>query len=144
MRAAGVRRLTRRLGRRGTILTLKGVIASLYGYGQLIAPAPDLRGLHLLLKLMPLQAWATAWILAGLTALVCAWLPPRRDWPGFLAVWAITAPWSMAYLVAWWPLGEYPRGWVAASIFGAFGAVCLVAIGWDEPPRARTEPPHGS
>jgi hypothetical protein len=25
-------------------------------------------------------------------------------------------------------------------VFGAFGGVCLVAIGWDEPPRrARTE-----
>lgn len=140
---AAVRRLTRRLGRRGTLLTLKGVIATLYGYGLLVQPVRDRRGLCLLLKAWPLDAWAGLWIAAGVAALVCAWLPPRWDWPGFLAVWAITAPWSMAYLVAWWPLGEYPRGWVAALIFGAFGAVCLVAIGWDEPPRARTEPPHG-
>ena len=139
---AAVRRLTRRLGRRGTLLTLKGVIATLYGYGLLVQPVRDRRGLCLLLKAWPLDAWAGLWIAAGVTALICAWLPPRRDWPGFLAVWAITAPWSMAYLVAWWPLGEYPRGWVSALIFGAFGAVCLVAIGWDEPPR-RTEPPHG-
>lgn len=138
MRAAA-RRLGQQLGRRGTLLILKGIIATLYGYGQLAEPIRDRRGLCLLLKLMPLDAWGWAWITAGVTALVCAWLPPRRDWPGFLAVWAITAPWSMAYLVAWWPLGEYPRGWVAALIFGAFGAVCLVAIGWDEPP-ARTEP----
>lgn len=137
------RRLAERLGRRGALLTLKGTIATLYGYGQLVAPAADLRGLCLLLKLMPLQAWAGLWIAAGLGALACAWLPPRWDWPGFLGVWAITAPWSMAYLVAWWPLGEYPRGWVAALIFGAFGFVCLVAIGWDEPPRARTEAPRG-
>lgn len=139
---AAVRRLTRRLGRRGALLTLKGVIASLYGYGQLVAPPRDLRGLCLLLRWMPLDVWAGLWIAAGLTALVCAWLPPRRDWPGFLAVWGITAPWSMAYLVAWWPLDEYPRGWVPALIFGAFGMVCLVAIGWNEPPRARTEPPR--
>ncbi|MFK4100819.1 hypothetical protein ACI2L1_12230 [Streptomyces sp. NPDC019531] len=138
MRAAA-RQLGRRLGRRGALLTMKGTIASLYGYGQIAEPIRDRRGLCLLLKAMPLEAWGWAWIAAGVTALVCAWLPPRRDWPGFLAVWAITAPWSMAYLVAWWPLGEYPRGWVAALIFGAFGAVCLVAIGWDEPP-ARQEP----
>jgi hypothetical protein len=137
------RRLAERLGRRGAILTLKGTIATLYGYGQLIEPPRDRRGLCLLLKLMPLDAWAGLWIAAGLIALVCAWLPPRKDWPGFLAVWAVTAPWSMAYLVAWWPLGEYPRGWVAALIFGAFGAVCLVAIGWDEPPR-RTETARGA
>jgi hypothetical protein len=139
MRAA-VRRLGRRLGRRGTLLILKGSIAVLYGYGQLTQPSNQ-RGLCLLLKLMPLEAWAAAWMAAGLAALACAWLPARRDWPGYLAVWAITAPWSMSYLVAWWPLGEYERGWIPALIFGAFGLVCLVAIGWDEPP-ARSEPPR--
>ncbi|WP_330349286.1 hypothetical protein [Streptomyces sp. NBC_00582] len=138
MRAA-VRRLTLRLGRRGALLTLKGTIAVLYGYGQIISPLNDRRGLCLLLKAWPLTVWAGLWITAGAVALVCAWLPPRRDWPGFLAVWGITAPWSMAYLVAWWPLDEYPRGWVPAAIFGAFGAVCLVAIGWEEAPRARSE-----
>jgi len=138
MRAA-VQRLARRLGRRGALLTMKGIIATLYGYGQVIQPAPDRRGLALLLKLMSLEAWGALWMAAGITALVCAWL--RRDWPGFLAVWGITATWAMAYLVSWWPLGESPRGWVGALIFGAFGAVCLVAIGWDEPP-ARSEPPR--
>lgn len=53
MRAA-VRRLATRLGRRGTILALKGTIAVLYGYGQLTQPVPDRSGLRLLLKLMPL------------------------------------------------------------------------------------------
>lgn len=137
------RRLTYRLGRRGALLTMKGIIATLYGYGLLVEPLRDRRGLCLLLKAWPLDAWAGLWIAAGVTALVCAWLPPRWDWPGFLAVWAVTAPWSMAFLVSWWPLGEYDRGWVAALIFGAFGAVCLVAIGWDEPPR-RTEAARGA
>ena len=141
MRAAA-QRLARRLGRRGALLTMKGTIATLYGYGQIAQPPTDRRGLCLLLKAMPLDAWGGAWMVAGITALVCAWLPPRRDWPGYLAVWAITTPWSMSYLAAWWPLGESPRGWAAALIFGAFGAVCLVAIGWEEPPRARTEPPR--
>ncbi|HEX5596100.1 MAG TPA: hypothetical protein VFX61_08830 [Micromonosporaceae bacterium] len=139
MRAA-VRRLTRRLGRRGALLTLKGTIAVLYGYGQIVQPLPNPRGLHLLLKLMPIDAWGGVWIAAGVTALVCAWLPPRRDWPGFLAVWLIGSAWAMAYLVAWWPLDEYPRGWVPAAIFGAFGFVCLVAIGWDEPPERAESP----
>ncbi|MFB7739559.1 hypothetical protein ACFC08_35470 [Streptomyces sp. NPDC056112] len=140
MLAAAARRLGERLGRRGALLTLKGTIAVLYGYGQIIQPVPDQRGLHLLLKAAPIDAWGWTWIAAGVTALVCAWLPQRRDWPGFLAVWLIGSAWAMAYLVAWWPLDEYPRGWVPAAIFGAFGAVCLVAIGWDEP--ARQEPPR--
>lgn len=142
MRAA-VRRLGHRLGRRGALLTMKGIIATLFGYGQMVEPLGDQRGVCLLLKAAPLDVWGAAWMTAGFAALVCAWLPPRRDWPGFLAVWAITAPWSMAYLVSWWPLDENPRGWVGALIFGAFGMVCMVAIGWDEPPR-RQEPPRGT
>ncbi|MEU9921860.1 hypothetical protein AB0H51_11285 [Streptomyces griseoluteus] len=118
------------------------MIATLYGVSLFLQPTHDLRGLQLLLWIRPsLRAWAAAWVAAGAVALVCAWLPPRRDWPGFLAVWGITAPWSMSYLVAWWPLCDHPRGWVIALIFGAFGGVCLVAIGWDEPP-ARSEPPR--
>lgn len=141
MRAA-VRRLTRRMGRRGALLTCKGIVAMGYGSGQIVQPTGDQHGLALLLKAAPLDVWGWVWITAGVLALVCAWLPPRKDWPGFLAVWLIATPWAMAYLLSWWPLGESPRGWVVAMIFGAFGAVCLVAIGWDEPPRARSEPPR--
>jgi hypothetical protein len=139
MRAAA-RRLRQRLGRRGAILVLKGTIATLYGLGQLTTPTADRRGLCLLLRHVPLTTWAWLWIAVGATALVCAWLPPRRDWPGFLAVWAITAPWSMAYLVSWWPLHETSSGWVPAVIFGAWGGVCLVVIGWDESAPRGAEP----
>jgi hypothetical protein len=132
MRAVA-RRLATRLGRRGAILTLKGTIAALYGYGQLVQPLPDRRGLCLLLKLAPLPFWGWAWVVAGAAALVCAWARPRFDWPGFTAVWLVSSAWAMSFLAAWWPLGEYPRGWIAAVLFGAFGGVCLVAIGWDEP-----------
>src|SRR5690606_10495342 len=101
----------------------------------------DQAGLALLLKLAPLDFWGWVWIVAGVVAVVCAWLPARRDWPGFLAVWLIATPWAMAYLLSWWPLGESPRGWVVAMIFGAFGSVCLVVIGWDGPPGAQREGP---
>ncbi|WP_442803476.1 hypothetical protein OG411_19390 [Streptomyces pseudogriseolus] len=141
MRAA-VLRLVRRMGRRGALLTCKGTVAMGYGSGQIVQPTGDEQGLALLLKAAPLEVWGWVWIAAGLIAVVCAWLPERRDWPGFLAVWLIATPWSLAYLLSWWPLGESPRGWVVALIFGAFGSVCLVAIGWDEPPPARSEPPR--
>lgn len=134
-----LRRLGAHLGRRGTMLTLKGTIALLYGYGQLVEPIPDRSGLRLLLHMMPLHAWAVAWICAGVIALVCAWAGPGRDWPGYTAVWLITVPWSLSNLLSWWPLGDNPRGWIAAAIFGAFGLVCLVAVGWPEPGRSRSE-----
>lgn len=133
-------RVARRLGRRGTVLTLKGLIATLYGYGQIVAPQPDRRGLHLLLLTrIPLCAWAGLWIAAGVVALACAWLGEDRDWPGFLAVWLISSSWSLSNFVAWWPLGLAPRGWIASVIFGAFGLVCLIVVGWTEPGRGRSE-----
>ncbi|MDH6224374.1 hypothetical protein [Streptomyces sp. MJP52] len=146
-----VRRLSRVLGRRGALLTLKGTIALVYGASLLVQPTIDRTGLQLALWLMPLDAWGWSWIAAGTCALVCAWIPARRDaptrrdWPGFLAVWLVTAPWAMSYLAAWWPLGDHPRGWAIALIYASFGGVCLVAIGWDEQPaHRRTEPPHGN
>lgn len=139
MRAA-VWRLLHRLGRRGALLTLKGTMALGYGSGQVVQPTGDEQGLTLLLKLCPLEVWGWAWVTAGALALVCAWVPRPHDWPGFVAVWLIASAWAGAYLVSWWPLGESPRGWVIALIFGAFGAVNLVAIGWDEP--ARQESPR--
>ncbi|MFD0256399.1 hypothetical protein ACFVGX_36460 [Streptomyces sp. NPDC127113] len=140
MRAA-VQRLVKRLGRRGALLSLKGIMAVGYGAGQVVQPTGDRDGLTLLLKAMSLDAWGWAWISAGIIALVCAWLRQPHDWPGFLAVWLIASAWAMAYLVSWWPLDESPRGWVVATLFGAFGLVCLVAIGWDEP-SARSESPR--
>ncbi|MFJ7238206.1 hypothetical protein ACIQWB_13885 [Streptomyces olivaceus] len=136
------RRLVKRLGRRGALLSLKGIMAIGYGTGQIIQPTGDKQGLTLLLKAMSLDAWGWVWMCAGAVAVACAWLPPRRDWPGFLAIWLIATPWAMAYLVSWWPLGESPRGWVVALLFGAFGLVALVAIGWDEPAPARSESPR--
>lgn len=137
MRAV-VRRLPARLGRRGAILTLKGVIASLYGYGLLIEPLPS-RSVVRPIDWLPLSGWAVAWMCAGATALVCAWLGQDHDWPGFLAVWLVTVPWALSFLLSWWPFGDNPRGWITAAIFGAFGLVCLVAVGWPEPGRGRTE-----
>lgn len=136
---AAARRLRARLGRRGAILQLTGAIAVLYGYGLWVQPSPDRSGLRLLLKGMPIHGWAVAWVCAGVTALVCAWLQEGRDWPGFTAVWLISVPWSLSYLTSWWPLGGNPRGWITAAIFGAFGLVCLTAVGWPEPSRSRTE-----
>jgi hypothetical protein len=75
-------------------------------------------------------------------ALTCAWLKEGRDWPGFTAVWLIATPWALGYFASWWPLGDNPRGWITACIFGAFGLVCLTVVGWPEPGRDRSEGPR--
>lgn len=142
MRCRAVRRLKRQLGRRGTILTCYGIVWLLYGYGQLISPQVDQRGLAMLLRLMPLDVWAWCWIAAGVIAVVCAWAPPGRDAAAFLALVLIVVPWTATYLVAWLS-GDSPRAWVAAAVWAVITVPVLVVAGWPEPPRRkRAEPPY--
>ncbi|MFI6491202.1 hypothetical protein [Streptomyces sp. NPDC050564] len=131
-----VRRLSRLLGRRGAILLCYGVVWAIIGYGQITAPAPDLRGLRLLLQTMPLYVWGWLWVASGLIAIVSAWLPPERDWPGFLALPLMVLPWTASYLIAW-IIGDFPRGWLASVVWGAIAAPVLVVAGWREPARPK-------
>lgn len=132
-----VNRLPRMLGRRGTILLTYGGIWALYGYGQITTPAPDQRGLTLLLGLWPLPIWGALWAASGLIAVVAAWLPPGRDWWGFLALVIMVIPWTLAYLVSWWPLQVFSRGWVAAAVWTLIAVPLIVVAGWPEPPRPK-------
>ncbi|MEU5426822.1 hypothetical protein AB0H73_14630 [Streptomyces olivoreticuli] len=132
-----VRHLRRMLGRRGTILLSYGTVWALYGYGQLISPQPDKRGLALLLGFFSLAVWAWAWIAAGAVAVIAAWLPQGRDWWGFLALVLIVIPWTLAYLASWWPLGVFPRGWIAAVIWTVIAIPVIVVAGWAEPPCSK-------
>lgn len=139
-----VRRLGRTLGRRGAILLCYGTVWSLYGYAQVVSPQPDQRGLEPLLSRVSLDVWGWAWVVTGLVAVVCAWLPQGRDWPAFLALPLMVLPWMGSY-AATWLTGEFPRGWVAALVWGVIAVPVLVVAGWREPPQPkRVELPHGS
>lgn len=133
------------LGRRGVILLSYGTVWALYGYGQLISPPADQRGLQLALNLLSLEVWAGCWIAAGLAAIVSAWLPQGRDAPGFVALLIIVVPWMLSYLLSWWPLATFPRGWVAAAVWVAIAIPVIVVAGWREAPRPkRVGPPYES
>ena len=124
------------LGRRGAILLSYGSVWGLYGYGQLISPQPDQRGLTLALQMLPLDAWACLFIAAGLVAFVAAWVPQGVDWFGFVALVLIVLPWMTSYLASW-ILGDFPRGWVAAAVWAVIAVPVLVVAGWREPPRMK-------
>lgn len=130
MRTA-VRRAARRVGRRGTVLCLKGTMALGYGYAQLADPPRTNTGYRLLLGLLPSHLLGWAWVLAGATALVCVPLRQGKDWPGFAAVCVVATGWAGASLASWW-LYNNPRGWVGGVVFAAFGAVAAVVAGWPE------------
>lgn len=136
MRAV-VRRIAYRVGHRGALLTLLGVIALLYGVSLITTPpAPDPPGLKLLLGLMGLHGWGVTLAVAGAIALLCVPLRQGQDWPGFTVLVLVWLPWSMSFFVSWWPQGENPRGWVSALIFVSLAGVPAVGAGWEEPGRA--------
>ncbi|MFF2101000.1 hypothetical protein [Streptomyces sp. NPDC058202] len=130
-------RAARLLGRRGAFLASFGGLWALYGFGQLMEPLPDTHGIRTLLHLMPLDAWAWCWIVAGLVAITASPLPQGRDWYGFPALLLIVVPWMCSYLVSWWPLGDNPRGWVTALIWAVAAVPVMVAAGWREPPQPK-------
>ncbi|MFE3326908.1 hypothetical protein [Streptomyces sp. NPDC059176] len=134
--------MSRQLGRRGVILSCYGIVWVIVGWGQIVIPQPEQRGLQVLLALWPLSVWGWCWVIAGLIALVCAWAPPGRDAPGFVALVLIVVPWTASYLASWL-LGVYPRGWAGAAVWTAITVPALVVAGWPEPPRRkRAEPPY--
>ncbi|WP_458089531.1 hypothetical protein [Streptomyces malaysiensis] len=130
------RRLARALGRRGAILLTYGIVWTLYGYAQIASPQPDQRGLQPALTVMPLWAWGWAWVVCGLVAVGAAWLPQGVDAAGFLALPLIVLPWMTSYLISW-VTGDFPRGWVAAAIWGLIAIPVIVVAGWREPPRPK-------
>jgi hypothetical protein len=133
------------LGRRGAFLLSFGTVWALIGYGQVTAPQPDQRGLKLLTDVLPLDAWGWMWISSGLIAIASAFLRQGSDRFGFAALIAMVLPWLFAYLVAWWPLGLFPRGWIAAALYSGLAIGIFVVAGWGEPQRPkREEPPYDS
>lgn len=131
-----VRRLGRMLGRRGAILLCYGTVWALYGYAQITSPQPDQRGLQPLLEHTSLTLWGCLWVATGLVAIVSAWLPQGLDWLAFLALPLMVLPWVGSYLIAWLA-GDFPRGWVAALVWGVIAVPVLVVAGWRESPRMK-------
>jgi hypothetical protein len=132
MRAAAL--LARRVGRRGAVLSCKGVMCLLYGWSQVVDPPPQ-AGIRLLTHLMPQTAWGWVWITIGLIALGSAIVRQGRDWIAFAAVYLIASAWGGSYLASWW-LYDNPRGWAGGIVFAAFGGVAAITADWPEPVRA--------
>ncbi|NUS74882.1 MAG: hypothetical protein HOV70_01610 [Streptomyces sp.] len=120
MRAAA-RRLTEKLGRRGTFLLILGVGKTCWGASFLVDPPPA-AGLEFLTQFCGLRHWAWLWIVCGLVTGVSAFLRVGRDGVGFLAALIPPTVWAFAYTVAVFS-GDYSRGgfvavWYATSHIG--------------------------
>jgi len=123
MRAA-VRRLSARLGRRGTALVILGLAKICFGLGYALQPEPRPAGLGLLTRVADIRCWSWVWIVCGAITFACAWLRVGRDWLGFFAALVPPFVWGFAFL---WgaATGEYPRG-LAVAAWYAIGHVILI------------------
>lgn len=118
-------------GRRGAFLLLFAAVHVLVGLSYTVAATPNTERTHALLVAVgiPLQALGAVWYVSALVALVAAFVhPPGRDGFGFQALMALESFGALVYATAW-VLGDSPRGWVGAVLFGALSAATYVVSG---------------
>jgi hypothetical protein len=119
-----IRRLYKRLGRRGTALILLGLAKICFGLGYALDPGPSSAGLGLISKHGGTQNWSAIWLLCGVITFGCAWLRIGRDWLGFYTALIPPLVWGSVYL--WSAVsGEYPRGFAIAAWY-AIGHVGVI------------------
>lgn len=119
-----IRRLRKRLGRRGTALVLLGLAKVCFGLGYALDEGPTPGGLGLLARNGGTQCWSSVWIVCGVITFGCAWLRIGRDWLGFFTALIPPLTWGSAYL--WSAVaGDYPRGFAVAAWY-ALGHVGFI------------------
>lgn len=129
-----LRRLGYQVGRRGAFLLFLALLDLIYAY-SLGWPTEQSRHTptsRFLVEVMPLWVWAVLWGAAGLTCLVFAFR--RVDWPGFMAGMLIKVGWALLFLIGWLSR-QVERGYLTATIWGAFALLLLLVAGWPELPR---------
>lgn len=131
-----------RLGRRGSVLLILGIIWIIQGVGALIAPPIyDPSSSALLYLLIPGPVRFTMWASTGIAAIVYAWRkPPKADGIGYAAL--VVMPIERAFSFAWaWfvsivgdPGEGLDRGWISAFAWWSIVVFIATIAGWPEAP----------
>jgi hypothetical protein len=118
----------RRLGRRGAILTVFGLMDCLFGAAALVQPPGGPNAAEDFL-IWPDWIWATSWFTVAAICLAQAWV--KNDALAFAAAMAIKMTYAAAYLVAYWQTDLY-RGWASFGFWFLFGCLVLLLAGWTD------------
>lgn len=132
-----VRRLHRRVGRRGTALLVFAALDTAYGVRLATATADDQPFYAWLHELLPLWPWAALWLAVAGICILGSMQPCDRV--AFTAAIGIKVLWCSLYLSGWL-LGDVPDGWVSAAVWGAFAMCVWLIAGWPEPVTRRGTP----
>ena len=137
------RRFQNRLGRRGAMLLLLGLVHILIGVGVFIRPPVTTRGSFLTLVPEPIQA--AAWVLCGIVAVV--WAFRRLDYLGWLALYVMPSLRVLTYAGAWavyiisGGTDGAENAWYTAVLHLPLILAVLICSGWREyRPVAPTDP----
>jgi len=133
-REAHIQRRIRVNGRRGAFQLTLGVFYVIVGSSFFCVPATPAREALFgwLTAYVPLGVFAALWVVAGLVALVCAWLPRPRDAAGFIAMVFAPGIWSGLYAISA-AVTVSPLALLQAIVYGVFAALVLIASGMQGP-----------
>lgn len=97
MRAAPARAWSR-VGWRGLALAVSGIAWVSYGAGLAVQPRyGTVRGITVLLQLVPMTVWGIGWVACGLVCLAYCTSAAGPDQPGMIAAVVPPLLWAVAY-----------------------------------------------
>lgn len=125
------RALRGRIGRRGAILLCLAVVDVGYGASLIGPSSEDIGSAAAAWRELyaPLWVWGTGWLIVAAILIVSAFM--IHDEIGYVAAIGWKVLWSLTTLASW-AVGNVPRGWVAAIIWGVVAAMVWVISSWPE------------
>lgn len=126
-----LRRVLRRVGRRGASLGFVGLLCLAVAGSLLFAP-PGLAATPaytVLTVIAPLPVWALAWYATG--ALCLLQMFARSDRVAFAAATALLLLYGLIHLISTFT-GDNPLGWVGGAVWLAFGGWIALIATWPE------------
>lgn len=121
-------------GRRGAFQIVMGAVYLVVGSSFFFMPAAPSRDATFswLTQFVALGWFAALWILAGLVAVACAFMPRPKDAPGFIALVFAPGIWFGLFIISAIITGS-PLAVVSGIVYGTFGAIPLIVSGMDGP-----------
>jgi len=136
-----IKRRPSRLGRRGAVLLILGVIWFFIGISTITDPRVGIgQSQGLFHEESPSWLRAALWIGTALFALSSAWrIAGRRDDWGYMALILMPLVRTMSYLWAWLinlfgGQGD-PMGWLGVIVWGTITILVFTISGWPETPK---------
>lgn len=117
-----------RYGRRDGVLSLIGVLDSIFAINLLVIENPNNDRIYG--SIINLHIWAGIWFAAAAVAWISIFR--KQDRLGFSFSAAILTSWGVLAASAWLQ-GDFPNGWLSATFFLVLDGMLLIPASWPEP-----------